>query len=170
MIWYRVSFCMIVPFSTNLLDMSLGLGVERTVKVGLVSLEVSRATNWMCLVVGVDATSGEDGDVNASFVAAIGQVEGTDDIISDGLLLVILAPIDIWTASRSSCVKDVGGLDSLQLVLNGFSVLHANCRGVDLLACVIGKLPSRFKMAVSADLDFEGEFSSGQQPNLHHPR
>jgi hypothetical protein len=161
---------MIVPFPTDLLDMSLGLGVERAVKVGLVSLEVSRATNWMCLVVGVDATSGEDGDVNASFVAAIGQVEGTDDIISDGLLLVILAPIDIWTASRSSCVKDVGGLDSLQLVLNGFSVLHANCRGVDLLACVIGKLPSRFKMAVSADLDFEGEFSSGQQPNLHHPR
>jgi hypothetical protein len=64
----------------------------------------------------------------------------------------------------------VGGLDSLQLVLNGFSVLHANCRGVDLLACVIGKLPSRFKMAVSADLDFEGESSSGQQPSLHHPR
>jgi hypothetical protein len=91
----------------------------------------------MCLVVGVDATGGEDGDVNASLVAAIGQVEGADDIISDGLLLVILAPIDIWTASRSSCVKDVGGLDSLQLILNSFSVLHSNCRGVDLLACVI---------------------------------
>jgi len=121
----------------DLLNMSLGLGVERAVKVGLVSLEVSRATNWVCLVVGVDATGGEDGDVNASLVAAIGQVESTDNIISDGLLLVILTPIDIWTASRSSCVKDVGGLDSLQLVMNGFSVLHANCRGVDLLALAL---------------------------------
>jgi hypothetical protein len=91
----------------------------------------------MCLVVGVDATSGEDGDVNASLVAAIGQIEGTNDIISDGLLFVILAPIDIWTASRSSCIKDVGGLNSVQLVLNGFSVLHANCRSVDFLPYMI---------------------------------
>jgi hypothetical protein len=115
--------------------MRFGLRVERAIEVRLVSLKVSRPTNWVCLIVGVDTTGGEDGDVNTPLVATIGQIEGTDDIISDRLLLVILAPIDIWTAGRSSCVEDVGRLDSLQLGLNSFSVLHANCRGVNLLAC-----------------------------------
>ena len=79
--------------------MSLGLRVERTVEVGLISLQVSRASNWVRLVVGVDAASSKDSDVDALQEASIGQVQGTDDIVSDGILLMVLAPIDIWSAS-----------------------------------------------------------------------
>jgi hypothetical protein len=85
--------------NTDLLNVSLGLRVERTVEVGLVSLQVSGATNWVRLIVGVDAASSKDSDVDALQEASIGQVQGTDDIISDGILLVVLAPIDIRSAS-----------------------------------------------------------------------
>lgn len=89
----------------------------------------------MGLIVGVDTAGGEDGDVNALQITAVGQVEGTNDIVSDGLLLVVLAPINIWSAGRSSRVEDVGGLDSLQLGNDSLTILHANGRGVNLLAC-----------------------------------
>ena len=114
--------------------MSLGLGIERPSEVGLVCLEVSRATHWVRLVVGVDATSGEDGDVDSLQEASIGQVQGTDDIVSHGILLVVLAPVDIWSASRSSCVENVCGLDFLQFSNDCFSVLHADGSGMDLFA------------------------------------
>jgi len=83
----------------DLLNVGLGLGVERSSKIGLVSLEVSRSANWMGIVVGIDATSSKDGDVNAFQEASIGQVQGTNDIVSDGLLLMVLTPVDIWSAS-----------------------------------------------------------------------
>ena len=84
---------------TDLLNVSLGLRVEGTSKVGLISLEVSTAANWVSIVVGVDAAGSKDGDVDALQVTSIGQVQGTDDIVSDGLLLVVLAPIDVWSTS-----------------------------------------------------------------------
>lgn len=59
---------------TNLLDVSLGLRVEGPSKVGLIGLEVARATNWVSIIVGVDAAGSEDSDVNALQEASIGQV------------------------------------------------------------------------------------------------
>jgi len=120
-----------------LLNVRLGLRVERAVEVGLVCLEVSWATNGVSLVIGVDAASGKDGDVDALQEAAVCEVEGTDDIVSDGLLLVVLAPVDIWSARRSSSVEDVGGLDLLQFGEDSLSVLHTDGGGVDLLSCSI---------------------------------
>jgi hypothetical protein len=113
---------------------SLGLGVERAIKVGLVGLEVSWATNWVLLIVGVDAASGEDSQVNLLQVGEISKVESTDDIASDGLLLVVLTPINIWASSAASAVQDVGWLDSLDLSKNSLAVLHADGGALDLLA------------------------------------
>ena len=126
-----------ICLNTSLLDMGLGLRVERTSEVGLVSLDESWAANWVLIVVGINAAGSEDCDVDAFLEAAVGQVQGTNDIVSDGLLLVVLTPVDVWPASRSSSVQDVGWLDSLELGDDGLSVLHANSRGVNLLSCTI---------------------------------
>lgn len=117
--------------------MCLGLGVERTIEVGFVSLGEARAANWVAVIVGVDASSGKDSDVNALQEAAVCQVEGTDNIVSDGLLLVVLAPIDVRSASGTSSIKDVCWLVFLELSNDSFSVLHANGGSEDLLACTI---------------------------------
>jgi len=77
----------------------LSFRVERSSKVGLVGFEKSWATNWVFVIVGIDTASCEYSDMNASLEAAVGKVEGTDNIVSDRLLLVILAPIDIRSAS-----------------------------------------------------------------------
>ena len=79
--------------------MSLGLRVEGPSKVGLIGLEVARATNWVSIIIGVDAAGSEDSDVNALQEASIGQVQGADDIVSDCILLMVFAPIDVWSAS-----------------------------------------------------------------------
>lgn len=88
----------------------------------------------MLVIVGIDAARGEDGDVNTLQEARIGQVQGANDIVSDGLLLVILTPVDIWSPSRPSSVQNVCGLHPLQLSDDSLSVLHTNGGSVDLLA------------------------------------
>lgn len=118
----------------DLLNVSLGLRVEGAVKVGLVGLLETWATDWVLLIVSVDAAGGEDGAVDVLEVAAVGKAEGTDNVGADGVLLVILAPIDVWTASAASAVQDVGWLDTLELSNDGLAVLHADSGGSDLLA------------------------------------
>ncbi len=121
-------------FATNLLDVSLRHGVEGAVEVGLVSLEEAWATDWVLLIISVDAASGEDSAVNALEEAAVGQVKGTDNVIADGILLVVLAPVDVWASSGTGTVEDVGWLDTLELSDDSLTVLHANSGGSDLLA------------------------------------
>lgn len=131
-----VSFCQIAyPAQTHLLNVCLGFGVERAIEVGLVSLEETWATNRVGVVVGIDTASGKDSDVNALLVTAIGQVNGTDNVVSDGLLLVVLAPVNVGSASRSSSIEDVGWLVFVELSDDSFSVLHADGGREDLLAC-----------------------------------
>lgn len=120
--------------ATHVLSVCLGLGVERAIEVGWVSLEVSWAANWVLLIVGVDASSGEDSAVNLLLEAAIGQVDGTDYVASHSSLLVVLAPIDIGAASAASTVQDVGWLDLLELCNNSLAVLHADSGRGNLLA------------------------------------
>ena len=119
----------------DLFNVCLGLGVEGAVKVGLVGLEETWTANWVGLIVGVDAAGSEDGDVNALQEAGIGQVQGANDIVSDGVLLVVLTPVDVGAASGTSSVEDVSGLDLLQLGDDSFAVLHADGGGVNLLSC-----------------------------------
>lgn len=123
--------------STHLLNVGLGLGVERAIEVGLVSLEVAWAADGVLLIVGVDASGGENSQVNLLEETAIGQVQGADDIAADGVLLVVLAPIDIGATSAASTVKNVGWLDPLELSNDGLTVLHANSGGSNSLALAL---------------------------------
>jgi len=83
----------------DLLNMCLGLRVERTSKVGLVSLEISFSANWMVIIVGIDTPGGKDSDMDSLLVTTICQIEGTNNVVSNGILPVILAPIDVWSSS-----------------------------------------------------------------------
>jgi len=112
----------------------LGLGVKRSSKVGLVGLEESLTANWVGIIISVDTASSKDSDVNSLEETSIGQVQCTDDIVSDGILLVVLTPIDVWSTSGTSTVENVGWLDSLQLSDDTFAVLHADGGSVDLLS------------------------------------
>jgi hypothetical protein len=114
--------------------MSLGHGVERAIKVGEVSLLEAWAAHWVSLIVLVDAAGSENSAVDVLEEAAVSKVEGADNIGADGVLLVVLAPIDVWAASAASAVQDVGWLDSLELSNDGLAVLHADSGGGDLLA------------------------------------
>lgn len=69
--------------------------------------------------------------------ADIGQVDRSDNVGSDCSLLVVLAPIDIWTSSASSTVEDVGWLDLLNFGNDSLTVLHADSCGGDLLALLL---------------------------------
>ena len=114
--------------------MRLGLRVEAPGKVGLVLLLEALAAHGVLLVVLVDAARREDGAVDAAEEAAVGEVEGADDVAPYGSLLVVLAPVDVGTAGDASGVEDVGGLDAVELGEHGLAVLHADRGAVDLLA------------------------------------
>lgn len=125
--------------STDLLNMSLGLGVERAIEIGLVCLEVAWASNGVLLVVCVDAAGGKNGEMDLLEETAIGQVEGADDVASDSVLLVVLAPIDIGTTSAARTVENMGWLDSLKLSDDRLAVLHAYSGSGDGLALALEK-------------------------------
>lgn len=122
---------------THLLNVGLGLGVERAIEVGLVSLKVAWAADGVLLIVCIDASSGENSQVDLLEETAIGQVQGADDIAADGLLLVVLTPIDIRATSAASAVENVGWLDSLELSNDSLTVLHANSGGSNSLALAL---------------------------------
>lgn len=82
-----------------LLNMCLGLRVERAIKIGLVSLKEALSADWVIIIVGIDTSSSEDSDVDSLQEAAISQIKSADDIVSDSLFLVVLAPIDIGSSS-----------------------------------------------------------------------
>lgn len=92
---------------TNLLNVGFRLGVERAIEVSLVSLEITRSTNWVLLIVRIDTASGEDREMDLFEEAAIGEVEGTNDIASNSLLLVVLTPIDIWATGTTRAIIDI---------------------------------------------------------------
>jgi len=118
----------------DLLNMGLRFRIERAIEIGLVGLQVSRPSNWVRLIILVNTTRSIDGSMDSLQETSIGQVQSTDDIASDGLLLVIFAPINIGTAGATSTVENVCWLDPLEFGDDSFSVLHAHCGCVNLLS------------------------------------
>lgn len=139
MTWRMLAFMSLVGKHTltHLLNVGLGLGVERAIEVGLVSLEVTWAADGVLLIVCVDASGGENGQVDLLEETAIGQVQGADDIAADGILLVVLAPIDVGATSAASTVENVGWLNSLELGNDSLTVLHADSGGSNGLALAL---------------------------------
>lgn len=120
--------------------MRLGHGVEATVKVGRISLDEARPAPGVSLVILVDAARGEDGAMDAVEVAAVGEVQGTNDIGPHRGLLVVFAPVHVGAAGTSGGVDDMGWADSGQLGQHSLAVLHTDGRRVDLLALVLEQL------------------------------
>lgn len=80
--------------SEHALDQGLGLGVVRAGEVGLVIFfETDAAALGEFIVVVEDATGGKNGEVDVVLEADVSQVEGADDIRTDGLNLVL---IRVW--------------------------------------------------------------------------
>lgn len=129
--------------------MCLGFRIERAVKVGLICLKIAWATDGVLLIVSVNAACSKDGAMNLLLETTICQVESADDIASDGLLLVILAPVDIWPAGAASAVKYMRWLNSLKLLDHRLPVLHADGGSEDFLALA---LQESFEMASNPSL------------------
>jgi len=86
-------------------------------------------------------TSGrEDSDMYAEHKAAVCQVQGANDIASDGGLLVILAPVDVWSARTTSTIENVGWSDFSKYFHDIFPVFHADRRLLDGLALAFEEL------------------------------
>lgn len=110
----------------------------------------------MALIVCVNATSGKDSDVDSLLVTAIGQVNGTDNVVPDGILLVVLTPIDVRSPSRSSGVEDVGWLVFVELGNDCLTVLHANGCAEDLLSCVCVSFEYSLDATFLINLEIQG--------------
>lgn len=82
-------------------------------------------------------TGSKDSDVDVLQEADISETQCADNVGSNGLLPVVLAPIDIWSASATSAVQNMGWLDPLELGDACFPILHANSGGVDLLSLAL---------------------------------
>lgn len=121
--------------------MCLGLGIEAARKVGRIRLGVARAIPGVFLVILVYTAGGEDSAVDTLQGAAVGQVERADDIGPYGVLLVVLTPVDVGAACAAGGVKDMGGLDTVELLHDLLAVLHANGGGVDVLALLLEHIP-----------------------------
>lgn len=96
--------------------------------------------------------SGKHADVDIARVAHVNEVQRANDIAADRLLLVVLAPVDVWAARHAGAVEDVGGLDLVDFSLEGLAVFHAHGGGVDFLALGLEHVVERLRdPAVAAD-------------------
>jgi len=79
-------------------------------------------------VIGVvleNATGGVVDENEAVVAADVGESEGSDDVGSDGLDFVGLAPVDVGAARDAGGVEDVGGLEEGYVGFEGGPVLEA---------------------------------------------
>ncbi len=117
----------------------------------------------MGIVIVVDASSGEDGAVNATQEAAVSQVQSPNDIRTHRLLLMVFAPVDIGSSSTASAVQYMGWTNLLQLRLDGLSVLHTNRCRINFVALALQDL---LKMAGNPALASPDEKSMRHGENL----
>ncbi len=110
----------------HLLHVSLGLTVEGLCEVrNRIFFEPNTRSKRMSLVVFEDAPGGVDGAVDSSLIGAISDIEGSDDVGADSGGLVILAPVDVWTACDSCCHENMGRLDFIELLSEALAVLNS---------------------------------------------
>ena len=85
-------------------------------------------------------SSREDGEMYAEHKAAVCQVQGANDIASNGGLLVILAPVDVWPARTTSTIENMGWPDSFKHFHDIFPIFHADHRLLNGLALAFEEL------------------------------
>lgn len=120
--------------------MALGHGVEAADKVGSILLLEASTAHGVLLIILVDASSRKYGAVNTSLGTLIGQRQSANDVGANSLLLVVLAPVDVGSASAASGVEDVRGLDLVEHLGDTSGILHADGGAGDLLALLLEEL------------------------------
>lgn len=127
-------------WSTHFLDVTFGLGVEAAIEIGGVSLLESRSADRVGIIIVIDAASSKDGAVDVGQEATIRQVQSSDDVGTDGILLVVLAPVDVGPSSAAGAVQDMGWANPVQFGLDGLPILHTDRGHVDLFALALQDL------------------------------
>lgn len=120
--------------------MALGHGVEAADKVGSVLLLEASTAHGVLLIVLVDASGRKDGAVNTSLGALIGQRQSANDVGANRLLLVVLAPVNVGSASAARGVEDVRGLDLVEHLGDTGDIFHADSGAGNLLALLLEEL------------------------------
>lgn len=114
------------------LHISFGLAVEGTVKVRNIFLSKALArSKWMTIIILEDATSCVHGDMNIAEHAQIRNIECSNDIGTNRFGFVILAPINIGTASNASSHENMGWLDLIKFLGDRFTILYSDFRQVN---------------------------------------
>jgi hypothetical protein len=116
---------------------SLGLTVERPIKVGLVLLsETDSRSQRVGFIVLEDASSSVNSAVDSLFVTQVDNVQSSEHVSADCLGLVVLAPVNVGASSNTSTHENMGRLDLINLLLNigavletafGFENFNATC-------------------------------------------
>jgi hypothetical protein len=92
----------------------------------------------------------------AEHKAAVCQVQGANDIASNGGLLVILAPVDVWPARTTSTIENVGWPDSFKHFHDIFPIFHADRRLLNGLALAFEQLVQMARDPTITTPDEEG--------------
>src|SRR5690606_30605031 len=102
------------------------IGIETSTKIRWIVLRETPAANGMFLIIFVDTPGGKNRKVYSPFVAEVCDSQGPNYVGANSCFLVVLAPINVGTASASSTVDNVGRVktidspDSLTTVFHTF--------------------------------------------------
>lgn len=106
---------------------SLGLRIKATCKVGnIVFGKTNTRSQRMFVIVFKNASRGIDGTVHVSLIAQIGQIQGSNDIGTNGFGLVCLTPINIGTSCNASGIQHVGGLNGVELLGQSLAIFQTS--------------------------------------------
>lgn len=106
--------------------MTLGFRVETSNEVGGIIFSIARASDGVFVIVLVDASRSKDSTMDASEIAAVCQVDGSNNVGANCRFFIVLAPVNIWPSSTASSVEDMSWVDLHQLLYDGCSVLHTS--------------------------------------------
>jgi hypothetical protein len=115
------------------LHVTLGLTVEGSIKVGEILLsETNAGSQRMGFVVLEDATGSIDSNVNITEHAQVSNVQGSNDVGTNGVGLVVLAPVNVRTTGDTSSHEGMRRLDLVELLSDSFAFLYPSIGEMDL--------------------------------------
>ena len=111
---------------------SLCFRVEGSVKVGFVFFGKSNArSERVSVVVLEDAAGSIDGAVNAFEATQVGDIKSSNDVRTNRLGFVVLAPVNVGPSSNASRHEDVRRLDLFEFSINVSAILNTRFRIVN---------------------------------------
>ncbi len=78
--------------------------------------------------------------MDVSIYTSLGQDQGANDIALHGLDLVVLAPVNVWSAGLASAIDYMGRFDIVENITGRGLILHSDACGMDVLVLSSQKL------------------------------